>query len=326
MISMNADTFPPSNAMKKLPSLRNFFGCVLLLMCVAAVAHASSISGVVRDEHGSPIAGARITLAGSGTFATTSDTNGAYQFPSLAAGTYHLEAAQSGFDTQHSDAIVITGASGQVALELTMHSHPEETAARPQFEAAGIRGLIDPGGYSASAGAAAASGLIKGITGIKRTGNDSAMSPKTSASCALEPALKKALEEKPESGAANLNLGEFYLAHGQTEKATPLLERARSLNKGDQETLRWLAGAYLKEDRFDVAEKLLTTIPATESGPETHRLLAQANEGMGRFTKASQEYQLAANQQPSEENLSAPAMNSSWRVRRKTPNKPSRPG
>ena len=47
-----------------------------------------------------------------------------------------------------------------------------------EFEAAGIRGLIDPGGYSAPANAAAASGLISGVADIRRTENGAGSHPR----------------------------------------------------------------------------------------------------------------------------------------------------
>jgi tetratricopeptide (TPR) repeat protein len=275
---------------------------LLAILLVSAVALAGNVSGVVRDEQDAPIPGAQVTLANGensqNPLSTTSDAHGAYHFPSVPAGTYHLQASLSGFATGQVGSISVSSASTDVTLDLTL----SRLGARPQFEAAGVRGLIDPGGYSASSNAAAASGLIKGIADIKRTGNDAAMPAKMGTPCALEPALKRDVETNPESAQASLKLGEFYLAHGQEAKALPILEHARSLNRTDQETLEQLADAYLRAGRFDAAGKLLTSSVVQES-PEMHRLAARADEGTGKFTEASHAYQLAADQDPTEENL-----------------------
>jgi tetratricopeptide (TPR) repeat protein len=273
---------------------------LLAIIMVSTVALAGNVSGVVRDEQGAPIPGAQVTLADSlnsqNPLSTTSDAHGAYHFSSVPVGSYHLQASLSGFATGQSASVSVSSASIDVTLDLTLRG------ARPQFEAAGVRGLIDPGGYSASSDAAAASGLIKGIADIKRTGNDAAMPAKMSAPCALEPALKRDVEMNPESAQANRKLGEFYLAHGQEAKALPVLEHARSLNRTDQEVLEQLADAYLRAGQFEAARQLLAS-SVVQGRPEMYRLVARADEGTGKFTEASQAYQLAADQDPSEENL-----------------------
>jgi tetratricopeptide (TPR) repeat protein len=118
----------------------------------------------------------------------------------------------------------------------------------------------------------------------------------------MEPALTRAAAQKPDSAEANLKLGEFYLAHGQDAKALTVLEHARSLDTADQQILGLLAEAYLRARRFDKARQLLTSAK-TPQAPQCYRLLARAEEGMGKFTEASRAYQRAADRDPSEENL-----------------------
>jgi protocatechuate 3,4-dioxygenase beta subunit len=73
------------------------------IILTSVVALAENVSGVVRDEQGAPIPGAQVTLADSdhsqNPLSTTSDAHGAYHFPSVPAGTYHLQASLSGFAT-----------------------------------------------------------------------------------------------------------------------------------------------------------------------------------------------------------------------------------
>jgi Flp pilus assembly protein TadD len=288
---------------------------LFLITHLASSALAANLSGVVRDEQGIPVVGASISVAGGenslNSFTTASDGKGAYHFLSLSSGSYHLEVSRSGFQTMHSGVVSISDPSADVTMDLTLTRQPsgadtgagKPTEPHPQFEAAGVRGLIDPGGYSAPAGAAAASGMIKGIADIKRTGNGSETSEGVGAACSLEPGLKKAVDVNPQSAEAKLKLGEFYLAHGQAAKAVLVLERARSLNESDHETVEQLAAAYLKTGRFESAQKLLIPFVARQDTPETRRLLAHADEGTGKFAEASQDYQIAAKEQPSEENF-----------------------
>ena len=281
--------------------MKTLVASFLLATLAVLGAEDGSITGVVRDEQGAPIAGAQVTATGENSptpLSTTSDAQGTFHLASLPAGDYRLQTAHDGFVTGLS-AVISVAAGAQVAMPVTLSRPP---GARPQFEAAGVRGLIDPGGYSASSNAAAASSLIKGIADIKRTGNDATTPAETSTPCALEAALKRDVEQKPESSQANLKLGEFYLAHGQEAKALPILEHARSLNRTDQETLEQLTDAYLRAGRFDAARQLLTSSVVQER-PAMYRLVARADEGTGKFTEASHAYQLAADQDPTEENL-----------------------
>lgn len=278
---------------------------LLLMASWASIrAQAGSLAGIVQDEQSAPIAGAQITIASESSqasFTSTSDARGAYRFESLPAGEYHLETAREGFSTSQRMAVSIS-VGAPATLPIVLKRLP---SARPQFEAAGLRGLIDPGGYSATGNAAAASGLIKGVADIERTGNDATASTMNT-SCALEPALKRDAEQRPSSAEASLKLGEFYLAHGQPSKALPALEHARSLHgnvdSNDQQTLVQLTDAYLKTGQFEAARQLLIA-PDVHGGPVLYRLLARADEGTGRFAEASRAYQLAAEQEPREETL-----------------------
>jgi tetratricopeptide (TPR) repeat protein len=281
--------------------MKTLLAFFLLAALAVLGAEDGSITGVVRDEQGAPIAGAQVTATGENSptpLSTTSDAQGTYHLASVPAGDYRLQTAHDGFVTSQS-AVISVAAGAQVAMPVMLSRPP---GARPQFEAAGVRGLIDPGGYSASSDAAAASGLIKGIADIKRAGNDATTPATISMPCAVEPVLKRDLEQKPESAEASLKLGEFYLAHGQEAKALPILEHARSLNRTNQEALEQLADAYLRAGRFDAARQLLTSSVLQER-PEMYGLVARADEGTGKFIEASQAYQLAAGQDPTEENL-----------------------
>ena len=260
-----------------------------------------SLAGIVQDEQAAPIPGAQLMLKSEttgATLTTVSNAQGAYSFTDLPPGDYTLETGHAGFVTSGALAIHVTGGTiVEMPVKLS-----RAAAARPQFEAAGVRGLIDPGGYSATTQATAATGLIKGVADIERSGNDAGSAVKPGLPCAMEPALERDAEQKPQSATASVALGEFYLAHGQAAKAVPILEHAHSLDKSGEQTLAPLADAYLQAGQFAAARQMLLS-PAVPKKPAIYRLLAQADEGSGKFTEAADAYRLAAAQDPGEENL-----------------------
>jgi tetratricopeptide (TPR) repeat protein len=174
-----------------------------------------------------------------------------------------------------------------------------------KFEAAGVRGLIDPGGYSAPANAAAATVLIKGIADIKRGARDQGAAAAAAAlPCGLGPELRAAEQANPGSAAAKQKLGNFYVAHDETEKGIALLEQAQALERSEAAIALDLATARIRNGEFDAARQLLKGLePRMRSDAVLHQLLARADEGSGMFREAAAEYQAAAQEQPSEDYL-----------------------
>jgi hypothetical protein len=108
----------------------------LLMFSWAAIdAETGSLTGMVLDEQGAAIAGAQVTVVSEG---------------SQAAGQYRLEVARDGF-------LPAPPLTVSIASAVTVATPIRLNRQSPQFEAAGVRGLIDPGGYSAPGNAAAAS-------------------------------------------------------------------------------------------------------------------------------------------------------------------------
>jgi tetratricopeptide (TPR) repeat protein len=173
----------------------------------------------------------------------------------------------------------------------------------PKFAAAGVRGLIDPGGYSAAANAAATSGLIEGIAGIKRAGNGIGALTAASWPCGVEAQLETAVRANPNQAEANRRLGEFYIAHGQPNQAIPFLQKAREIDPADDLAARDLGVAWIESGQFDSARQWLTGLAERLPTPEIHRLLARALEGARMFPQAAEQYHLAADDEPSEENF-----------------------
>jgi len=305
----------------KMRMLRVIASCLVALPVLAAFCAASDevgiISGTVRDVQSKPVEGAKVTLTSDQPPAITKQTissrEGLYRFAGLHPGKYHVAAEMSGFVATAPEAIESFAESASPAVDfkltpLSSAAEPKTTTtpeSRPpiKFEVAGVRALISAGGMSAPASAAAASGLIEGIANIKRAGNGYGAFATKDWPCGLEPELRKAVAANPDQGEANRRLGEFYVAHNQAVRAIPFFQRAREIDRADDLTSSDLAVAWMKNGQFDSARELLETLLGKQPTPETHRLLARADEGSGMFAQACQQYQLAAQDEHGEEDL-----------------------
>jgi tetratricopeptide (TPR) repeat protein len=284
----------------------------ILVVCCETNIEAATIAGVVRDVQGNPIdwAQVRMTREQAPELAEqmTSGKDGTYSFAKLLPGMYRLSVEKNGFGAATPKIVKVSAEFTSITTDFTLSrlEQDEEPAAllpRLKFEAAGIRGLIDPGGYSAPANAAAAFGLISGVADIRRTENDAGFPLAADLPCSLESEPTKAAAANPNSEDANRQLGEFYLAHGSMGQAILYLQRARQVGPADSRTILYLSEALLRSGNFDAAREQLKAMPAGAKDVSFHRLSAKAEEGSGHFATASEEYLIAAEQDPIEENI-----------------------
>jgi tetratricopeptide (TPR) repeat protein len=289
---------------------------LILSFCLAAwlsvvpssiAADGGVISGVTRDSDGTPLPKVRLTLrraAGDAPAVTSlSAENGVYRIAGLPLGVYTLLAELPGYTFQAIPAIVLSAEKYDLQLDVSAKSEREPglaTPAAPAFQSAGVRGLIDPGGYSAPAESAAAADVLAGVADLQRNQADAAS---VEFPCAAETSLLAEVEKSPSDLNANRKLGEFYLSHGNYPDAIRYLEIAREADGHDAATSIALTRAYIKTRQFDLASASLTKVRNNPSDGEGHSLMAQIDEGLGLFDKASAEYALAAAQRPDEKNL-----------------------
>jgi len=269
-----------------------------------------SLSGVVHNHEGAPLRGARVTIH-SGPIQDVkmaiTDSSGVYRFAGLPFGDYTVAAAYEGYEPTAQILVRIVSQSMPVSADLIMERNPSEAgAATPlnppiEFQTSGIRGLIDPGGYSASTGTAATR-VLRGIADLKRTDGKFSAAVAKEWPCDLETTLSDAVSQHPALAEVYKRLGQFYSAHDEPLKAIPLLNQALVIAPDDNGAARALAIAFLESGDFERARTLLLHLTERNNLPETHQLLARAYEGLGLFEKAGQEYGIAANNEPSEEN------------------------
>ncbi|HEY0796078.1 MAG TPA: tetratricopeptide repeat protein [Acidisarcina sp.] len=289
-------------------------------MAAQATEVASSVKGTVRDEQGTPLPGATVTLTDHQAPGTTKQTksgrDGEYSFSQVSIGEQTVSAALEGYESS-SVAIprLLESRTKSAKVDLTLthaSSATNSSAAKPnsasrhpplQFEASGIHGLIDPGGYSASASADAAPGMLRGIADVKRSGGNVDSASVNSWPCELEPKLLKAVLDNPDHEEALRSLGQFYVAHHQPAKALPLLERASQINATDYEASRDIGVALLQSGEFGAARTQFASLIERNDRAELHQLLAKADEGSGMFRQAAEEYKRSNMASSSEEAL-----------------------
>jgi len=279
-------------------------------------ASTGSISGNISDNQGQPLPTVHVTLKRLGsppaTYEMLSGSLGEFSFGTLSIGSYAISLQLAGYSFSSPSSlenISLTEAKPSVHIDLkAAKSDPLPTSGSdasqsspPKFQAAGVRGLIDAGGYSAAAQGAAASGLLRGMADMQRADSGSSVSPEFA--CESEANLRNSVEADPSNAAAKLKLARFYLANDRPADSIPLLESARKTSPENEQMIATLALAYVRDKRFDSAKTLLAPYAFDKTNAQLLVLSAQAEEGLGQFTKASADYQAASQISPDEQNL-----------------------
>jgi tetratricopeptide (TPR) repeat protein len=196
--------------------------------------------------------------------------------------------------------------SGKPAMNPAARNSTGQTSqSEPQLQSVGVKGAIDSGGYSAPAAMKTQSTLTKGMVNLQRRGLKRLYAIQPVLPCRLEPAIIQAVEENPGSFADSYQAGAFYLQHVLPAMALPYLKKAHSLRAEDIETGRFLAVAELQMLNFVNARDLLMQLIHESDNPKLRELLGIAEEGLGEFEAATEQFRLAADSDPSEENLFA---------------------
>jgi tetratricopeptide (TPR) repeat protein len=196
--------------------------------------------------------------------------------------------------------------SGKPAVNPAAPNSTGQTSqSEPQLQSVGVKGAIDSGGYSAPAAMKTQSTLTKGMVNLQRRGLKRLYAIHTVLPCHLEPAIIHAVDTNPGSFADNYQAGAFYLQHALPVKALPYLNKAHSLKTEDKEARRSLAVAELQTLNFVNARDLFVQLVHESDNAELKELLGIAEEGIGAFEAAAEQFRLAADSDPSEGNLFA---------------------
>ena len=118
-----------------------------------------------------------------------------------------------------------------------------------------------------------------------------------------EAEFDQALRLDPASYDSNHNLGEFYIVSGKIPAAVSYLEAAQRLDPAAYDNGYDLSLAYLETGRINEARDVVHKLLIQKNTAELHNLLAQIAETSGDYLPAVNEYETAAQMDPSESNL-----------------------
>ncbi len=274
------------------------------------------VMGTVADPSPSPIPGVRVTLAAADGSRQTvvADLKGCYSFPSVEPGTYTLSAEASGYQAMTQAAIPVAGGTSiTVDFHLTPITLPGPVHVPPAlpepsyyddntFKASAVKTTIDAAGYSSQA--QSPQRLLN--EGPSLSGSPSKIPvrvPGSPDALRMERELQEALRRDPGSFDANHQLGEYYRSVGDLKTGISYLEEAHRLKPDDDANGYDLAGAYLEAKSPGPARFLLHEMLRQKDTAEIHHLLGQAEEALGDPTSGIRDFRLAADLDPSENDL-----------------------
>jgi tetratricopeptide (TPR) repeat protein len=287
---------------------QSVFALLLLVMHGLHAQTGGSISGRVQNKDGSAAVAVPLTLIDEDnpSFAPaydTTDASGAYHFDHLALGRYHLTTSVPGEAITPDGALALSSPTAALRLDLTVTdiSATPSGGAPLQLQTAGIRGYIDPGGYSAAASAAAATDLVRSAANLNQADNRNAAP--THVACSLAPALLRAVAEHPSDATAARRLGQYYLARHEARQAIVSLRHAWALESTDAVTLAALAEALVQDGQFEAAHELIKANATVPMSATMDRILARSEEGLEAFSRAAEDYRNASTLQPTEDDF-----------------------
>jgi tetratricopeptide (TPR) repeat protein len=118
-----------------------------------------------------------------------------------------------------------------------------------------------------------------------------------------EKEFKKAVELEPRNFDTNHNLGELYVRSNKIAEAVPFLEKAQRIEPSSYDNGYDLSLAYVETGHLAEARTSVQTLLKVKDTAELHNLLGEINEKDGQYVAAANEYETAAQQDPSESNL-----------------------
>jgi len=278
----------------------------------------ASLQGFVRDSHNRPVAVAKVSLQadiGTKTLTAVTDSEGSYHFAALRAGVYTLRVEKAGYDAAIFGPCALGGkeakkidlilkpakaSAGQGASTGTLEFYDE-----PQFTVAGVTDTTQLGGHGSDTVVRTREGLARETVSLKPLADGS---PHTSAAAAAEKSLRETAEREPESFDANYRFGKQLVDEGKGREALPYLDRASQLRPGDYAASYALARAHADAGDYQDARTRVRALQivqdkAGQEKAELHHLLGDVEEKLGNSLEAVQEYQRAAELNPSEPNL-----------------------
>ncbi len=197
-------------------------------------------------------------------------------------------------------------------LESTKTIAPQDSKERPEFfdephfTVAGVTDTTSLGGHGSDTIVRNREAVVKATVSLNPP-SPGASAP-SSDNVMKERSLRDAVDRQPENFDANHQLGTLLVTEGKSRDGLPYLERAFRLNPGDYDNSYEIALAFAETGDYEQARKNVEDLLATQNKSnqeraEPHHLLGEVDEKLGKSLDAVQEYQRAAELNPSESNL-----------------------
>jgi tetratricopeptide (TPR) repeat protein len=294
----------------------------LVFMCLLSSAglHAQSVSaqepsaalqGIVRDSHGHPLDGAKVSLMANDAVTLTVNTHGdgAYRFSSMRPGEYVLRAEKIGYvNATLGPFAVAQNESRTVDLTLASAKASQKSADaspaffdEPHFTVAGVTDTTNLGGHGSDTVVRNREALAKATASLSNT--PSASPPLSPANTAAEKRLRETLARQPADFDANYQLGKLLVDGGKAAEGLVYLERASQLNPADYDNSYELALALANTGDYQRARANILALMNSSKfvdKAEPHHLLAEVSEKLNQPLQAVREYQRAADLNPIE--------------------------
>lgn len=273
------------------------------------------LQGIVRDSEKHPLSGATVFLSQhQRTLKAATDATGAYRFSSVPEGAYSIHAEVAGYANSPITQVFLRHAQTE-KIDLTLDAAKAATAQNsptqpqffdePHFTVAGVTDTTTVGGHGSSqANVRNTESLVKGTVSLSDTSNGRSTASST---LPIEEPLRQAVVGEPASFEANYQFGKCLVDEGKAGEGIAYLETANRIKPGDRDGLYELALAHIETGDYSRARTELLSLRKTETSTQeqsqTYHLLAEADEELGDSLQAVQEYQRAAELNPSETNL-----------------------
>ncbi len=270
----------------------------------------TTLTGTVADRAGKPIGNATVALheQDGKDLRTTTDDLGRFTFGHLPPGADTVSAQAPGL--RSAPVSVVLGAEASPRLQIVLQpatppATPMEFSDQPSFSVAGVTDWTAVGGHGSDATLRTSEDLARETMSLDAQ-NDRAKA--TSAQDRdrermEETQLQAAAAANPQNGAAQRNLGEFYLRTGRYRQAIVPLQAASNLDQAKAPDEFSLALACRGLGDLPQARQHISRALAQQGNDaDFHRVAGELDEALGDSLSAVQHEERAVQLAPTEEN------------------------
>ena len=284
----------------------------------------ANLRGTARDSSGNPVGAAHVVLMRESSQTpkeTLTDTAGSFTFSRVAMGAFTITASSGSLRSAAVSLIVSTpGEQAPINIVLETPGTQRSAAApgdagqamqfadNPDFAIAAVTDWTAAGGHGSDASLRTSEALTRDAVKMNNHGSQPASAGVTLAASEAnesESALRTAVEKAPKDFEANHKLGQFYLQSGKYKDAVRSLQAAYEAQPDNYDNELDLAQALKMDGDAAQARDHVRRLLEHRQTAELHRFEGELDEKLGDPMSAVHALQLAASENPSEDNYFA---------------------